>query len=125
MLARFFSGEALRSPFRMPCFSVGPLAALPLGGSLGVTSGSRGVAIFHTDDGIFALEDHCPHRGASLGRGRVEEGCVICPLHLWKFRLADGQCPDIPTARAACYPVEVREGIIWVTLPAEEASDLR
>src|SRR5262245_43539477 len=29
--------------------------------------------------------DRCPHRGMSLSRGAVKNGCLVCPYHGWKF----------------------------------------
>jgi nitrite reductase/ring-hydroxylating ferredoxin subunit/uncharacterized membrane protein len=39
---------------------------------------------------IRALADRCAHRGGPLHEGSVEDGCVTCPLHGSRFRLADG-----------------------------------
>ncbi|KAI5935406.1 Apoptosis-inducing factor 3 [Manis javanica] len=39
--------------------------------------------------------DRCPHRGARLSMGRVENGHLECPYHGWQF--ADsGQCVKVP-----------------------------
>ena len=34
-----------------------------------------------------AIYDVCPHRGASLSKGRIDEntGCLVCPYHTFKF----------------------------------------
>lgn len=44
---------------------------------------------------VVALKDQCSHRGAALSLGWVEDGCIRCPYHGWKFQ-ADGRCIDIP-----------------------------
>ncbi|MFT5538820.1 MAG: 5,5'-dehydrodivanillate O-demethylase [Alphaproteobacteria bacterium] len=38
---------------------------------------------------------HCPHRGASLALGRVEENGIRCCYHGWKFA-TNGQCLEMP-----------------------------
>ena len=43
-----------------------------------------------------AVEEQCPHRGASLYFGRNEEGGIRCSYHGWKFDV-DGNCLDQPT----------------------------
>lgn len=48
------------------------------------------VAVFRQGEQVFALEDRCPHSGASLYVGRVECGHVRCPAHGLRFRLNDG-----------------------------------
>lgn len=34
-----------------------------------------------------AIYDVCPHRGASLSKGRIDQktGCIVCPYHTFKF----------------------------------------
>jgi nitrite reductase (NADH) small subunit len=55
------------------------------------------VAVFRTaDDQVFALVNHCPHRGAPLSAGVVRGCTVSCPLHGWVVDLETGkaQAPD-------------------------------
>src|SRR5260370_18103618 len=46
------------------------------------------------------LHEHCPHRGASLALGRVEEGGIRCLYHGWKFA-TDGKTLDIPNGSSS------------------------
>ena len=74
---------------------------------------------------IACLSDVCIHRGASLGEGRMANGCVECPYHGWQF---DGQgsvvkIPSLPAdqkiptrARVDRYPVQQKYGWVWVFL---------
>ena len=48
------------------------------------------LAIFLHAGSVYVLDDRCPHAGASLGRGYVDNGCAICPSHFWAFELKDG-----------------------------------
>ena len=32
----------------------------------------------------------CPHAGGDLSKGRVEDDCIVCPVHGWKYSLLDG-----------------------------------
>lgn len=41
------------------------------------------------------ISESCPHRGASLLNGLIDEGGIRCPYHGWKFN-KDGECIDIP-----------------------------
>ena len=51
-------------------------------------------AVFRTDDGNYGIVDErCPHRGASLVYGIVDDG-LRCGYHGWKFNTA-GECVDI------------------------------
>ena len=62
---------------------------------------------------FFALDDACPHNGASLCLGRVVEvkdfgivwsHAVVCPAHGWLFDLKSGVCD-----RAACKDLKLYE----------------
>lgn len=74
------------------------------------------VALFRTAEGVFAIEDECPHAGAKLSEGWLAGGEVVCPLHLWQFKLRDGVGTTEPKSSVASYPVEERDGQIWITL---------
>ena len=39
---------------------------------------------------ICAIEDHCPHLGLSMRRGRVENGVIHCPWHGSTFDVCTG-----------------------------------
>lgn len=39
--------------------------------------------------------DRCPHRGAPLSAGTIEDGCLVCPYHGWRFG-PDGRAVEIP-----------------------------
>jgi NAD(P)H-dependent nitrite reductase small subunit len=81
-----------------------------------VEIGEVPVGVFRTPEGFFALNNICPHRGAPLHDGFVQDGQVTCPWHQWQFDLADGKCRNIPGPRVDAYPVEVRDGTVWIDL---------
>jgi len=68
------------------------------------------------------IGEFCPHRGASLYLGRVEEAGMSCAYHGWKFA-ADGRCLAMPNeppessfaskVRHVAYPCEERGGVIF------------
>jgi len=64
------------------------------------------VAVFrNSEDKVFALLDHCPHKGGPLSQGIVFGESVACPLHNWTIGLGDGcaRSPDEGTTpRFAC-----------------------
>jgi nitrite reductase (NADH) small subunit/3-phenylpropionate/trans-cinnamate dioxygenase ferredoxin subunit len=80
---------------------------LPEGESKTVVIGKKLIALFHAQGKHFAIDDVCPHMGASLSGGHVEEGIVTCPWHAWRFRLADGAWADNPRVKIGCYPVRI------------------
>ncbi len=69
--------------------------------------GEKPIALFRVNGEFYAIDDTCPHMGASLANGFVENGTVTCPWHFWRFRLADGKWADNPRMGTGCYPVRV------------------
>ena len=72
--------------------------------------------VFFVDGQYYALNDYCPHMGASLGLGDVRNLNVICDRHGWAFRLADGQGIDAPDLKADTFETRVRDAEVQVRL---------
>jgi nitrite reductase (NADH) small subunit/3-phenylpropionate/trans-cinnamate dioxygenase ferredoxin subunit len=79
----------------------------------------RMIAIFHDQGAYYALDDFCPHQGASLAAGWIHEGCVACPWHAWRFALKDGTWMDNPKIRTEHYSLELRGDDIFVDIPSD------
>ncbi|MGW3507772.1 Rieske 2Fe-2S domain-containing protein [Streptomyces sp. NPDC000994] len=68
----------------------------------------------------------CPHRGADLSQGVVNNGSIGCPYHGWEFDGADGTCTRVPSladqnrippkAAIRAYPAVERFGHVWTVL---------
>jgi len=39
----------------------------------------------------YLMEAHCPHRGHALLAASIADGVITCPLHAYRFALADGR----------------------------------
>lgn len=74
----------------------------------------RQFALARVADRFHVVDNACPHRGTSLGAGTVDGDHIFCPLHGWAFNLNSGTCPDRPEKSVKTYPVELRDGKIWV-----------
>ncbi len=75
------------------------------------------LALFKEGEKVFCLENSCPHRGAALGEGRVQDGEVICPWHGWRFSLADGVCSSLPSSEPVpCIETRVENGEVFARL---------
>jgi nitrite reductase (NADH) small subunit/3-phenylpropionate/trans-cinnamate dioxygenase ferredoxin subunit len=83
-----------------------------------VTVGGKLVAVFRCGDRYHAIDDMCPHMGASLGDGYAEDGIVTCPWHAWRFRLSDGAWADNPRIKIPCFQVRVEGDEVQVEVPA-------
>lgn len=78
------------------------------------------LAVFLHEGKPHVLDDECPHAGASLASGSIENGCAICPRHQWAFRLHDGQLRDSPFVKVNAYPARIVDGRVEADLPAAE-----
>ena len=68
----------------------------------------RMVAVFKVGDEYHAIDDFCPHMGASLAGGPVDGNTVVCPWHAWRFCVKDGAWLDNPKSRIRTDSYEVR-----------------
>jgi len=80
---------------------------VPEGEGKTVTVGGKLIALFKVNGAFHAIDDTCPHMGASLSGGYVENNIVTCPWHAWRFRVTDGTWADNPRIKIGCYPVRV------------------
>ena len=99
--------------FRTVC----KLDEIPDGEGKTVSVGDKLIAVFRVGGEFRAIDDVCPHMGASLSDGYVENGVVTCPWHAWRFRLADGAWADNPRLKIGCYPVRVQGDDVQVQTP--------
>ena len=97
--------------------SVAKIGAIPDGTGATFAVGDRLIAVFYIDDRYYAIDDICPHMGASLGSGYVENGIVTCPWHAWRFKVCDGTWCDNPKLKVGSYEVRVEGDEIQVDLP--------
>jgi nitrite reductase/ring-hydroxylating ferredoxin subunit len=106
---------------------------IPPGGSRIFPVGPFGIGVFNLDGELLALDNHCPHAGAPVCRGRItgrtvvgrdrfeliwkDEGRILrCPWHHWEFDIATGKTLTDPTRHARKRPVHVQDGWVYVEL---------
>jgi phenylpropionate dioxygenase-like ring-hydroxylating dioxygenase large terminal subunit len=97
-----------------------PSRKLRVGEVKPVTLLGRELAIYRGADGkAVAFDAYCPHMGAHLAEGKVEENGLRCLFHNWKFN-ADGSCAEIPclgkplTLKLKTWFTAEKYGMIWV-----------
>ena len=91
---------------------------------------NEAVVLWRNADGLAqAFVDRCPHRGARLSMGRVENGHLECPYHGWQFS-SGGQCIKVPAVpdftppasqRVKAFEVQEAYGLVWVRLEAGDS----
>jgi nitrite reductase (NADH) small subunit len=78
----------------------------------------RMVAVFYVDGKYQAIDDFCPHMGASLAGGVVDHGMVACPWHAWRFKICDGTWCDNPRIKIDAFEVKVEGDDVMVRVPS-------
>src|SRR5207253_1503010 len=71
----------------------------------------------HTEGRLGALDEHCPHRRASLSYGRNEENGLRCLYHGWKIDVAGNV--DLPAV------VEAAEAVLLVAAVRQRCASMR
>jgi nitrite reductase/ring-hydroxylating ferredoxin subunit/uncharacterized membrane protein len=69
---------------------LGDRTDIPEGGPTKVKAGANNLILVRTGDTIQALHETCAHAGGPLAEGTIVDGCIQCPWHGSRFRLADG-----------------------------------
>jgi len=101
----------------MTWFDIGTIDDIPRRGARCVKTPQGKIGVFRTrDDRIFAIEDHCPHKGGPLSQGIVHGAAVTCPLHNWVISLETGKALGADEGAVKTIPVKVEGGRISLAL---------
>jgi nitrite reductase (NADH) small subunit len=103
----------------VPCdfVTVAKVGEIPEGSGQAFAVNGRMVAVFNEDGKFSAIDDFCPHMGASLAGGYLENGTVTCPWHAWRFCIHDGTWCDNPKIKIDAFQVRVEGDEIQVHVP--------
>src|SRR5215207_4611650 len=91
---------------------VGPRADLD--GVRVVSGGRHGIAVFAGPDGVYAVDNRCPHMGFPLHKGSVCDGILTCHWHHARFDLESGGTFDLWADDVQTYPTLIKDGIVYV-----------
>lgn len=81
----------------------------------------RSVALFNVAGALYAIDDSCPHQGASLCAGRLEGRVIQCCAHGLRFDLASGYLVNSKALKVASYPVQQEGDAVFITLDGDGA----
>ena len=83
-------------------------------GCLSVQVNGHTLALFAYGDKVYAVDNRCPHMGFPLDRGTLKDGILTCHWHHARFDLASGGTFDQFADDVRVFPVEIRNGEVWV-----------
>ena len=92
----------------------GSLEELKAKGRLVLHGSHRPILVLYDRGRVFALDNRCPHMGFPLERGSVEDGILTCHWHHARFELESGCTFDLWADDVPTFPVELRDGEVWV-----------
>ncbi|NBB18011.1 Rieske 2Fe-2S domain-containing protein [Runella sp. CRIBMP] len=85
-----------------------------------VSSRFGALVIYKTNNQWAGFKDICPHRGAPLSQGWVQNGELVCPYHGWCFN-NKGKNTFVPVINKAtdaaleCISLRIEGGIVWAS----------
>ncbi|MBF7729034.1 Rieske (2Fe-2S) protein [Pseudomonas sp. N040] len=95
-----------------------PAGQLPASGARAALQiEDKHLALFNVDGSLFAIDDSCPHQGASLLGGDLQGRIIQCRAHGLRFDLASGCMPNVTNFGVAAYPLDITEGRTFILLP--------
>ena len=98
-----------------------PQAKIPaLGERCFLHVGDKTLALFNVAHQFYAIDDSCPHQGASLCGGRLEGKVIQCCAHGLRFDLATGYLLNSTKLRVTSYPIEQIGEQIFIRINAGE-----
>ena len=101
----------------MNWIAIGTLDDIPLRGARCVKTPMGRIGVFRTaENQVFAIEDHCPHKGGPLSQGIVHGTSVTCPLHNWVISLETGRALGADEGSVRTIPLELRGGRIFMAI---------
>ena len=106
----------------MPAFhTVCQVSDIPEGAARMFVVDGAMVGVFHIDGQFHALDNSCPHAGASLAHGLIEGDAVRCRIHHWRFCIRDGTYLDEDKPEFNARPIAIR--VLGVEVQVELGSE--
>ena len=104
---------------------VGHLDTIAVGAMKMVRADGHRLCLVRTSEGVFAIDNACPHEGYGLTQGDLDGDLLTCAWHNWKFRVSDGTCvlgeENVRTHEATV----AEDGAISVTVRRPDPAVLR
>jgi nitrite reductase/ring-hydroxylating ferredoxin subunit len=77
------------------------------------------IGVFHHRGNWYALRNSCLHRGGPACTGLLKGDVITCPWHGYQYDVTNGELLLDTSAHLESYPVEVRDGEIYLTFPTK------
>ncbi|WP_338066284.1 Rieske (2Fe-2S) protein [Paenibacillus montanisoli] len=84
-----------------------------------------GIAVFSHEEGIFAVDNRCPHLGFPLHMGSLCDGILTCHWHHARFDVCSGGTLDPWADDVPSYEVRIEDEIVWVNPQPRTANHIQ
>jgi len=86
------------------------------------------ILVCRSNNRLFAIDNSCPHRGASLSKSEIKDTKIICYMHNFEYDLISGKLLHIPSKwnnqnpnwtksdNLLLFPISEKNGEIYVQL---------
>lgn len=82
----------------------------------------QSVALFNVKGQLHAIDDRCPHAGASLCTGKLDGHLLTCPAHGLRFDLRTGAMVGNPLMRVTVFTVR-KDGDAYLLEPSNHSTN--
>lgn len=72
------------------------------------------IALFRINDKVYAWDNRCPHRGASLSDGYISEKTIQCKYHLWEFDVNKRCSVDNKNIKVKSFELKIVDNAIYL-----------
>jgi nitrite reductase/ring-hydroxylating ferredoxin subunit len=107
----------MRTSLEPKVVMVGRAEDIPEGERKLVQVDDLSIGVFHHQDAWYAVRNSCLHRGGPVATGSLEGDVLTCPWHGYKYNVTNGELLADPKAKLDMYPVEVRDGELYLRIP--------
>ena len=78
------------------------------------------ICVTRTARGFYAVQDKCPHNGASLSQGFCSKNNeIVCPLHRYSYDLESGKQTTGGGFALRTYPISIKKDGVYVGIKAK------
>lgn len=68
---------------------------------------------------FYAVQERCPHNGASMAHGFCLKDELTCPVHRFRFNVVDGKSVSGGSYALKTYPVVIKQEGVFVGVKAK------
>ncbi|BDD91937.1 (2Fe-2S)-binding protein [Pandoraea sp. NE5] len=105
------------------CIPIDPINELPPGKRKIMFVEGRSIVLFNIEGTVYAIDNACPHDGASLASGQLDGHLLQCPAHGLRFDLKTGCVREPGGLCLTRFPVRVTDSEVVAEVHFQRAKN--